>query len=100
MQEDVLIVEDISLNIPTRTVTRGSKHVKLSPHECNLLLYLLKNPGKAVSRDKLLQKIWNYQPDIESRVVDVYMGYLRHKIDTGNRKIIKTVRGKGYMIEF
>ncbi len=100
MQEEVLEVQDISLHISSRTVTRGSRHIKLSPHECNLLIYLLKNPGKAVSRDKLLQKIWNYQPDIESRVVDVYMGYLRRKIDTGASKIIKTVRGKGYMIEF
>lgn len=100
MSEEVIFLEDLTLDPTTRIASRGSQKIKLSPHECNLLTYLLKNPGKTVSREKLLQKIWNYQPDIESRVVDVYMGYLRRKIDTGTRKIIKTVRGHGYMIEF
>lgn len=101
MQDEVLIIEDLTLDPQSRTAIRGNKKSKLSPQECNLLKFLLKNLGRAVSREKILQKIWHYQPDIESRVVDVYMGYLRRKIDSGNnKKIIKTVRGQGYMIEF
>ncbi|OGH10573.1 MAG: hypothetical protein A2857_06815 [Candidatus Levybacteria bacterium RIFCSPHIGHO2_01_FULL_36_15] len=95
-----LKIADLELDMKTLEVQRGRKTISLTPKEFKLLEYLLKNTGRILTREMILNRIWLYSPDIETRVVDVYMGYLRKKIDSGfNKKLIKSVRGFGYMIK-
>lgn len=95
-----LKVADLVLDNRTMEVSRGKKNIKLTPQEFRLLEYLMNNKGKVLTRDMILNRIWLYAPDIETRVVDVYIGYLRKKIDTGFKdKLIQSVRGFGYLIK-
>ena len=81
-------------------VTRGGKEVQLTPHEFKLLHYLLINKGKVLTREMILNRVWQYSLDVDSRVVDVYVGYLRKKIDgSSTKKLISSVRGFGYIIK-
>lgn len=90
----------VTLDVKKRVVVRGGKTIKLSPREINLLSYLVHNKNTVVDRKKLLRNIWNYAPDIDTRVVDVYVGYLRKKIDSGfPKKLIYSVRGLGYVFK-
>lgn len=94
-----LILEDLILNTHTMEVTRSGKPISLTAKEFKLLEYLLLNRGTVLSRETILDHIWMYSPDIESRVVDVYIGYLRKKVDGGFPvKLIKSIRGFGYTI--
>lgn len=95
----VLRVADLELNIQTHKVTRDSKEIELSAQEFKLLEYFMSNPDKVLSREMILSRIWNSSPEIETRVVDVYVGYLRKKIDFTKPKLFKSVRGFGYMIQ-
>lgn len=98
--DDILKIADLTLNKKTIEVKRGSKHITVTPHEFKLLEYLMQNKGNILSRDQLLTRIWSSSPDIETRVVDVYMGYLRKKVDEGfNKKLLFTSRGFGYYIK-
>ncbi len=93
-------VSKVTVDFKKRVVTRGDRSVKLSPREVNLLSYLIHNKNTVVDRKKLLRTIWNYAPDIDTRVVDVYVGYLRKKIDSGfSKKLIYSVRGLGYIFK-
>ncbi len=95
-----LKVGDLELDNQTMEVKRGGKLVKLTPQEFKLLHYLMNNKGRILTREMILSRIWLSSPDIETRVVDVYMGYLRKKIDNGYKKILlHSVRGFGYMIK-
>lgn len=89
-----LKVADLELNPKTVQVFRGKKMIKLTPQEFKLLSYLMSNAGQVLSRDLILSKVWAYSPDVESRVVDIYIGYLRHKGIP-----VETVRGFGYTIK-
>lgn len=81
-------------------VKRGSKNIKLTPQEFKLLEYLIENKNQVLTRDMILNRVWLYSPDIESRVVDVYIGYLRKKIDSGfKKKYIHSLRGFGYTLK-
>ena len=92
--------DSIIIDAKSKTAIRAGKKIKLSPKECKLLVYLLDNRGTVVERKKILKQIWKYAPDIETRVVDVYMGYLRKKIDSNaDKKLLHSVRGFGYMIK-
>lgn len=92
-------IADLELDNQKIEVTRAGKVVSLTPHEFKLLEYLLSNVGVVVSREMILNRVWSYSFDVESRVVDVYMGYLRKKIDSGHKqKLIHSVRGFGYTI--
>jgi DNA-binding response OmpR family regulator len=98
--EDKIEIGDLVLNNQTLEVTRGGKEIKLTPQEFKLLQYLMNNKGRILTRDMILSRIWLASPDIETRVVDVYMGYLRKKIDEGyDKKLLHSVRGFGYMIK-
>ena len=98
--ESILTVADLSLNSKTLEVTRGEKQIQLTPQEFKLLQYLMNNKGRILTREMILNRIWLYSSDIETRVVDVYMGYLRKKIDTGfEKKLLHSVRGFGYVIK-
>ncbi len=99
-EETVMTIADLVLNDENKTVERGGKPVELTPQEYNLLKFLIMHKNKVLDRDTILNRIWMYDPDIESRVVDVYIGYLRKKIDSGQKvKLIHTVRGFGYTIK-
>ncbi|HVZ11538.1 MAG TPA: response regulator transcription factor [Patescibacteria group bacterium] len=93
-------VADLVLDPQSVSVTRAGKSIKLSPHEFKLLHYLMNNKGKVLSRDMILNRVWQYSYDVDSRVVDVYIGYLRKKIDhNSKKKLISSVRGFGYVIK-
>lgn len=95
-----LKVEDLELDTKILQVKRGDEVIQLTPQEFKLLQYLMSNQGRILTREMILNRVWLYSPDIETRVVDVYMGYLRKKIDNGfDKKLIHSVRGFGYMIK-
>jgi len=95
-----LQADDLELDSKTFEVRRAEKPIALSPHEFKLLEYLLSNKGRVVTREMILNRVWSYSYDVNTRVVDVYMGYLRKKIDANaNKKLIHSVRGFGYMIK-
>ncbi|MBI5045111.1 MAG: winged helix-turn-helix transcriptional regulator [Candidatus Levybacteria bacterium] len=97
---DILKVADLSLNHQTFEVTRNNQSIQLTPHEFKLLAYLMTNKGRILTRDMMLRHIWQYSSDVQTRVVDVYMGYLRRKIDKNDqKKLLHTIRGFGYVIK-
>lgn len=96
----VKAIGDLELNEDTHEVIRRGKNIELTATEFKLLDFLLSNPGKVLTRDMILSKIWLMSPDIESRSVDVYIGYLRKKIDSGfEHKLIHSIRGFGYILK-
>jgi len=98
--QEKLAVGDLTLDVSTVSVDRGGKQISLSPHEFRLLHYLMSNKNKVLTREMILNRVWEYSYDIDSRVVDVYVGYLRKKIDAEfDKKLINSVRGFGYSIK-
>jgi DNA-binding response OmpR family regulator len=98
--DNKLVVGDLQLDNKTFEVERSSKPIQLTPQEFKLLEYLMNNKGRILTREMILNRVWLYSPDIETRVVDVYMGYLRKKIDQDfEKKLLHSVRGFGYMIK-
>ncbi len=98
--DDKIKIADLEMNNQTLEVNRNGRQIKLTPQEFKLLQYLMNNKGRILTRDMILSRIWLASPDIETRVVDVYMGYLRKKIDEGqDKKLLHSVRGFGYMIK-
>ena len=90
---------DLTVDLDTRTVMRGNIPITLSSKEFSILEYLITNQGIVLSRDRIEQHIWNYDYEGGSNVVDVYIRYLRKKIDDGfEPKLIHTVRGAGYVL--
>lgn len=95
-----LEIGDLIMNTDTHQVKRGQKEIDLSPQEFRLLHYFMMNPNRVLSREMILSRIWGTSPDIETRVVDVYVGYLRRKIDQEfDQKLLESVRGFGYMLK-
>jgi DNA-binding response OmpR family regulator len=90
---------DLVLEPQSRRVTKDGQPVNLTVREFDLLRYLMKNAGKVVSRERLLSSVWNYGYDPGTKIVDVYVRYLRLKLDrNGSASCIQTVRGVGYMM--
>ena len=97
--ESVLTVGDLTLNLATQEVRRGGQPITLSAKEYALLEYLMHNQGIVLSREKIENHIWNLDYEGGTNVVDVYISYLRKKIDEGRKeKLIHTVRGRGYVL--
>lgn len=95
----VLQVADLEMDLATRDVRRGGKHIRLSAREFSLLEYLMRHPNQVLSRTQIGEHVWNIDFDYESNIIDVYVGYLRRKIDRGfEEKLIHTVRGVGYRL--
>lgn len=92
---DMMVLGDIHLDIQKHEVTVSGKEVILTYKEFELLTYLMKNQGIVLSRDKILEVIWNYDYEGESRTVDVHIGSLRQKLGSSGN-MIETVRGVGY----
>jgi len=99
--ENVLTLSDLSLNTLTFEVERGNKKINLSNKEFALLEYFLRNPNRILTKENIISHVWDYDADILFNTVEVYIGYLRNKIDkpfVGKPEMIKTVRGFGYKI--
>ena len=99
LTENILSIGDLELNLSSHIVTRGGTEISLTSKEYQLLEYLLYNKEKVLSREKIENHIWNYDYEGGTNVIDVYIRYLRKKIDDGfPTKLIHTVRGAGYVI--
>ena len=98
--DEVLRVADLQINTATREVKRGNRKVKgLTAREYELLEYMARNPRRVLSRDLLLSRVWGQEFGVQTNVVDVYVGYLRKKIDaSGDTRLIQTIRGVGYAL--
>ena len=95
----VIVVGDLALDPATRTVLRGDTEVELSPKEFALLETFMRRPGRVLSRFELLEHAWDYDYEHRSNVIDVYVRYLREKIDRPfGRESLETVRGAGYRL--
>ncbi len=95
----ILRVGDLELDTARREVRRAGRLIDLSPREFTLLEYLLRHPGQVLTRTQIAEHIWNFDTYNESNVVDVYIGYLRRKVDRGfARPLIQTIRGVGYRL--
>ncbi len=95
--ESVLRVEDLKLDRVERRVSRGSRAIELTSKEFALLEYRMRNAGRRVTRAMIIEHVWNLSFDSSTNLVDVYINYLRRKVDDGfPRKLIHTLRGVGY----
>jgi len=96
----VLGLADLTLDPATREVRRASRRIELTAREHTLLEYFLRNAGRVLTRPMLTQHVWGLDFDPESNVVDVYVGYLRRRIEgPGERRLLHTVRGVGYVLK-
>ncbi len=97
--ETKLEVADLEVDLIARTVARAGQPIELLPREFQLLEYLMRHAGDVVTRSMLLEKVWDYQFDPQTNVIDVHISRLRHKIDKGfERPLLQTVRGVGYKL--
>ncbi len=95
----LLTVGDLTLDIAAHTVCRGGQEIALSAKEYAILEYMMHNKGVVLSREKIEDHVWNFDYEGGTNVVDVYIRYLRRKLDDGwEKKLIHTVRGKGYVL--
>ncbi|HEY2117633.1 MAG TPA: response regulator transcription factor [Candidatus Acidoferrum sp.] len=96
---DIYLFEDVEINRVTHHVSRNGRGIELSPKEYALLDFLLRNPGRPVSRATIIEQVWRMHSDTITNVVDVYVNCLRRRIDSGSdRPLIRTIRGVGYQI--
>src|SRR5215204_4518699 len=97
--EEILRVSDLEVNTTTREVRRGEREIELTAREYDLLEFMARNPRRVLSRDFLLSRVWDQEFGLTTNVVDVYVAYLRKKVDApGEEKLIRTVRGAGYAL--
>ncbi|WP_010254687.1 response regulator transcription factor [Myroides injenensis] len=98
-EEEIFTCRNIKLYPKKHLVLQGEKQIDLSPREYKLLLYLLENKDKVISRTQILERVWGIQYDTNTNVVDVYISYLRNKLNESDGKIIHTIKGTGYMLQ-
>lgn len=99
-KQSVLKVADLSMDLTQRTVQRGGQKIDLTAKEFALLEYLMRNSGRVLSRTMIAEHVWDYDFDSMTNIIDVYVNYLRKKIDfPGGPKLIHTVRGVGYVLK-
>ena len=97
---DILRVGDLSLSTSTHQVKRGGRKIELTAKEYALLEYFMRNPNRILTRTLITEHVWDYHFDPATNVVDVYVNYLRKKIDQGfEKKLIHTIRGSGYVMK-
>lgn len=96
--DETLKVGDLVLYGASREVSRGDEVIALTGTEFELLRYLMRHPGRAIGRAEILDRVWNYGFDGRSSIVDLYISYLRKKVDAHRDPMIHTVRGVGYML--
>ncbi|WP_428983138.1 response regulator transcription factor [Phytohabitans maris] len=95
----VLVVGDLSLDEDSHEVRRGGDPVSLTATEFELLRYLMRNPRRVLSKAQILDRVWNYDFGGQANVVELYISYLRKKIDAGRPPMIHTLRGAGYVLK-
>ena len=96
----ILQVADLALDPARRVVSRGDQKIELTPREFALLDYFMRNPGRVLTRTMIANRVWDYTFDAATNVIDVYVNYLRKKIDTGHdTRLLHTVRGVGYVMK-
>lgn len=98
-QEETHVCGSLRVNPETHSVTLNNSLIALSPREYKLLLYLMENKNKVVSRTQILNAVWGIQFDNNTNVVDVYVSYLRTKLEGTSEKFIYTIKGTGYMLK-
>ncbi|NCB73758.1 MAG: response regulator transcription factor [Clostridia bacterium] len=99
-RKNELTVADLSMNLSNHEVSRSNQKIELTSKEFAILEYLLRNKNRVLSRTQIVEHVWNFDFDCSSNIVDVYIRYLRSKIDEGyNLKLISTIRGSGYSIK-
>ncbi len=97
MLPDVIAVGDLTIDLAGRTVERAGQRIELSPREWAMLETFIRNRGRILSRDDLLERVWGYDADPSGNVVELYIHYLRRKLDAPGASLIRTVRGVGYI---
>lgn len=98
--QPVLQFADLQLDPAHRTVFRGGRKIELTAKEFALLDYFMRNPDRVLTRTRIAEHVWDYDFDSATNVIDVYVNYLRKKIDTeGSKRLIHTVRGAGYVLK-
>ena len=97
--DEVLRVADLEVDTASREVRRGERRIELTAREYELLEFMARNPRRVLSRGLLLSRVWGQETGVETNVVDVYVGYVRRKVDgAGETPLIRTVRGAGYAL--
>jgi DNA-binding response OmpR family regulator len=97
--EQILTCKDLTVDVKARVVKKGGQMIELTKREYDLLVTFLQNIDIVLTRDVLLNKVWGFDTEVETNVVDVYVRYLRHKLDeTDKERYIQTVRGAGYVM--
>ena len=97
--EEILRVSDLEVNTATREVRRGEREIDLTAREYELLKFMAHNPRQVLSREFLLSRVWDQELGVTTNLVDVYIGYLRKKLEApGETRLIRTVRGAGYAL--
>lgn len=100
VKEAVMVIDDLEINTASHEVKRGGRLINLSAKEYALLEYLAYNKNNVLSRTDIVEHIYHEETDMDSNVVDVYINYLRNKIDKDSKhKLIQTVRGAGYILK-
>lgn len=94
-----LVVGDLVMNLDTREVTRGGEPVALTATQFQLLQYLMENPQRVLSKAQILDAVWNYDFGGQANIVELYISYLRKRIDAGREPMIHTIRGAGYVLK-
>lgn len=89
---------DLELDTQTYEVKKGKKPIELSKKEFALLEFLLRHKDKVLSKDQIIQNVWDYEADVLPNTVEVYIKYLRKKVDSGTKPLIETIRGFGYKL--
>jgi two-component system OmpR family response regulator len=97
--EALLVVGDLTLDEDSHEVRRGGDEIALTATEYELLRYLMRNPRRVLSKAQILDRVWNYDFGGQANVVELYISYLRKKIDAGRAPMIHTLRGAGYVIK-
>ncbi|PLR82177.1 DNA-binding response regulator [Bacillus canaveralius] len=98
--EDFIQFADLTLDLASRSATRKERQIELSTTEFNLLALFMQNPKRVLLRNLIMEKVWGYDFEGESNVLEVYIGYLRHKLEEQNEsRLIHTVRGTGYVMK-
>ncbi|MDF9877280.1 response regulator transcription factor [Cellulosimicrobium cellulans] len=98
-EDSVLVVGDLELDEDAHEVRRAGEEVRLTATEFELLRYLMRNPRRVLSKAQILDRVWNYDFGGQANIVELYISYLRRKIDKGHEPMIHTLRGVGYVLK-
>ena len=98
-EEAVLVVGDLRLDEDSHEVSRAGREIRLTATEFELLRYLMRNPRRVLSKAQILDRVWQYDFGGQANIVELYVSYLRRKVDAGHEPMIHTLRGAGYVLK-